>query len=94
MIEAGDGATAVKLFDERKNEIVAVVLDMIMPGMRGRDVYLALREAQPGVRVLLVSGSGLDAEAKSILALGVSGFLAKPYADRELAGGLEGIGVR
>jgi len=94
VIEAADGPTALRLYEERKHEIVAVVLDMIMPGMRGGDVYLALREAQPDVRVLLVSGSGLDAEAKSILALGVSGFLAKPYADRELAAGLERVGVR
>jgi signal transduction histidine kinase len=94
VIEAADGPRALELFEQRKSEIAVVILDMIMPGMRGRDVYLALREAKPDVRVLLVSGSGLDAEAKSILALGVSGFLAKPYADRELAAGLEAIGLR
>ncbi len=93
VIEAGDGPSAVRLFEERRREITVVILDMIMPGMRGREVFLALRAAQPDVRVLLVSGSGLDAEAKSILALGVSGFLPKPYADRELAAGLEGVGL-
>ena len=94
VLEAPDGPTAVKLFAEQKDEISAVVLDMIMPGMRGREVYLALRKVRADVPVLLVSGSGLDDEAYSILALGVGGFLAKPYDDGQLAASLEGVALR
>ena len=94
VLAAADGPTAVSMFAERRDEVSAVVLDMVMPGMRGRDVYLAIRQLRADVPVLLVSGSGLDQEAESILALGVGGFLAKPYDDKQLAAGLEGLGVR
>jgi CheY-like chemotaxis protein len=65
----------------------------VMPGMRGRDVYLAMREVRTDVPVLLVTGSALDDEAKSMLELGIRGFLAKPYDDQQLVLSLETLGV-
>ncbi len=94
VISAADGPSAVALFAERHGELSAVVLDMVMPGMRGRDVYLAMRAVRADVPVLLVTGSALDGEAQSMLALGVGGFLAKPYDDKQLAAGLDRLGVR
>ncbi|MDB5217685.1 MAG: Sensory box histidine kinase/response regulator [Myxococcaceae bacterium] len=93
VIAAGDGPSALAMFTERHLEVAAVVLDMVMPGMRGRDVYLAMRAVRPDVPVLLVTGSALDDEAKSMLALGIGGFLAKPYDDVQLALGLESLGI-
>jgi two-component system cell cycle sensor histidine kinase/response regulator CckA len=93
VLEAADGPTAVALFTDHKAAVAAVVLDMIMPGMRGREVYLALRKLRADVPVLLVSGSGLDDEAYSIIALGVGGFLAKPYDDEQLAASVEAVAV-
>jgi len=71
----------------------AVVLDMVMPGLRGRDVYLALRAIDADVRVLLVTGNALDEEVRGILELGVGGWLPKPYDDRQLVAKLEQIGA-
>jgi two-component system cell cycle sensor histidine kinase/response regulator CckA len=93
VLAAADGPTAVAIFTERHGEVSAVVLDMVMPGMRGRDVYLAMREIRTDVPVLLVTGSALDDEAKSMLELGIRGFLAKPYDDAQLVRGLQGLGV-
>jgi two-component system cell cycle sensor histidine kinase/response regulator CckA len=93
VIAAADGPTAVAMFTERHGEVSAVVLDMVMPGMRGRDVYLAMREVRTDVPVLLVTGSALDDEAKSMLELGIRGFLAKPYDDQQLVLSLETLGV-
>jgi two-component system cell cycle sensor histidine kinase/response regulator CckA len=93
VIAAADGPTAVAMFTERHGEVAAVVLDMVMPGMRGRDVYLAMREVRSDVPVLLVTGSALDDEAKSMLELGIRGFLVKPYDDTQLVRSLESLGV-
>jgi hypothetical protein len=82
--EASDGASAIGLFREQHAAIAAVILDMVMPGMRGREVYLALRGIDPEVKVLLVTGNALDDEVRGILDLGVSGWLPKPYDDRQL----------
>jgi CheY-like chemotaxis protein len=91
--EVADGASAIALFRERHGEIAGVVLDMVMPGLRGRDVYTALREIQPDVRVLLVTGTSLDAEVQGVLDLGVGGWLQKPYDDRQLVTALRRIGA-
>ena len=79
VIEAADGAEAVELFSRHHAELSAVVLDMIMPRMGGREAYLALRACDASVPVLLVTGFALNDEAQSILDLGVRGFLSKPY---------------
>ena len=94
VVDAADGATAVAIFAARHSELCAVVLDMVMPGMRGRDVYLELRKVGADVPVLLVTGSALDDEAQGLLQLGVDGWLAKPYDDGQLVAGLRSVGVR
>ena len=91
--EAGDGRAAIAVFREHHAEIDAVVLDMVMPGLRGRDVYLAFRELRPDVRVLLVTGNAFGAEVQSILDLGVGAYLPKPYDDRQLMASLRHIGA-
>jgi len=80
---AADGAEAVRLFRERWREIDVVVLDVIMPVMGGREAFLAMREIDPGVRVLVVSGYGLEGGARALLAEGVKAVVQKPfrYAD-------------
>ncbi|MEJ7730164.1 MAG: response regulator [Polyangiaceae bacterium] len=79
VIACEEGAAAVRAFTERRADIVAVVLDMVMPRMDGRATYLALRDIDPDVAVLLTTGFALNEEAQRILDLGVRGFLAKPF---------------
>lgn len=92
--EAGDAATAIEVFVSHRDEIAAVVLDMVMPEERGRDVYLALRTLRPDVAVLVVTGCTMNAEIQELLDLGVRAWLQKPYDDRQLLGGLERVGLR
>ena len=87
-IEAGGGAEAVEIYRERGSEIDGVVLDMVMPGMSGRATYLALRELDAEVRVLLVSGYTVNEEVQEILDLGVRGYLPKPHTIDQLAAAL------
>jgi len=91
--EAEDGESALRVFGEHRGEIAGVILDMVMPGMRGRDVFLALRQRAPDVRVLLVSGCDLDADVKGLLQLGGGGWLPKPFDQAQLAAGLKTIGA-
>jgi DNA-binding NarL/FixJ family response regulator len=61
------------------------VLDMVMPGMTGRATYLALREIDASVAVLLMSGHTLNEHVQEILDLGVRNFVSKPYSIGALA---------
>jgi nitrogen fixation/metabolism regulation signal transduction histidine kinase len=84
-IDACSGADAVAIFRARHAEIRAVVLDMVMPGMTGKATYLALREIDPEVIVLLMSGHTMNEDVQEILDLGVQSFVSKPYSIAVLA---------
>jgi DNA-binding response OmpR family regulator len=61
-----------------------LVTDVVMPGMDGRALADALREAHPGIRVLFVSGYTQDRIAeRGVLASGIE-FLPKPFTAASL----------
>ena len=76
---AENGPRALEIYQAHQDRIALVILDMIMPGMGGRETYLQLKEINPGVKVLLSSGYSLDGEAQEIMAQGAQGFIQKPY---------------
>jgi two-component system cell cycle sensor histidine kinase/response regulator CckA len=84
-VEANGGNEAVRIYRERHDEIRGIVLDMIMPGMTGRATYLALRDVDPEVPVLLMSGHTHNEHVQEILDLGVRNFVSKPYSIGALA---------
>jgi DNA-binding NtrC family response regulator len=80
VITAEDGEECISLFKERKEEIRAVILDMAMPVMSGKEAYLGMQKIDPDVCVILVSGFLQDDRVQEILDLGVCGFVQKPYS--------------
>jgi len=76
---ASSGKEGIDLYRSRKDEIDLVILDMIMPGISGGEVFDRLKEINPGVKALLSSGYSAEGEAANILARGCRGFLQKPF---------------
>jgi CheY-like chemotaxis protein len=91
VLEAKSGKEAVCAYKENKDEIDMVILDMVMPGMNGGEVYDIMKEINKDVKVLLSSGHGMDGQAKQILERGCDGFLQKPYRMGEVSGKLREI---
>ncbi len=60
VLEASSGAIALGIFKEQGPQIDLVVLDMIMPEVGGRKTLELLREVDPQVSVLLVTGYMTD----------------------------------
>ncbi len=77
---AASGKDALKIYAEKKNDINVVVLDMIMPGMDGLDVFLALKKINPDIKVLLSTGYAIDENAQKMLRQGCKGYILKPYS--------------
>jgi signal transduction histidine kinase/CheY-like chemotaxis protein len=84
-LEAANGPEAIELYRRYRGEVRAVLLDMIMPGMNGKAVYGALRELDPNVAVLLMSGHASNEDAQALIDHGARGFVAKPYSADTLA---------
>ena len=83
---ARNGEEAVEIYGRDKGKIDLVILDMIMPGIGGGEVYDRLKEMNPGVKVILSSGYSINGEAMDILDRGVRVFLQKPFTATELSG--------
>jgi two-component system cell cycle sensor histidine kinase/response regulator CckA len=83
VLEAEDGRTAVARAASHAGPIHAVVTDLAMPGMRGRELARILAQGRPEIRVLFVSGfAGEEVERLGLLEAGRP-FLSKPF-DPEL----------
>ncbi|HEU5361341.1 MAG TPA: response regulator, partial [Candidatus Deferrimicrobiaceae bacterium] len=84
VLEARDGREAVRLYRERGGEIGLVLLDMMMPGMRGDEAFAEIRRISPSVKVVLASGYQDRGGTEEAAASGFSGYLRKPFRRREL----------
>ncbi len=84
VLSAANGREALEIFERKRDEVLLVILDLIMPDMGGGEVFDRLKEIAPGVNVLLSSGYSLDSKAKDILNRGCSGFIQKPFNMNQL----------
>jgi len=84
VIEAADGCRAVEIYREQRERIQLVILDAIMPGMKGMEVYREIRTLTPDARVLFYSGYNPEA----IEGMGETDrnlhFISKPFMPKEL----------
>ena len=63
-----------------------VILDLIMPGMGGKECFQELVNINPQVRVILSSGFLSDGTTEEARVFGFRGLVEKPYNMRQLLG--------
>jgi CheY-like chemotaxis protein len=81
---ARSGPDALSIFQEHREKIDLVILDMIMPGMSGAETFERLKAIDPGVNVLLSSGYTMNGPADDLLRRGGRGFIQKPFTIEQL----------
>jgi len=91
VLTADDGQQAVEVFSRRATDIHAVLLDLNMPGMDGREVFHHSTPLGPEIRVVLCSGYNEQEVATKLHGRKPSGFLRKPYHPSELVDRLRAI---
>jgi CheY-like chemotaxis protein len=67
-----------------RNSVDLVLLDMIMPGMSGRETYEAILQLHPGQKAIVASGFSESTDVKTTLNLGAGAFIKKPYSMGQL----------
>jgi CheY-like chemotaxis protein len=85
VILAEDGYQAVDVFSRTAEQVLLVILDLAMPGMRGEETFRRLKAIRPDVPVLLCSGFDELEAARRFQGGGIAGFLQKPYTVVQLA---------
>ena len=81
---AANGMEAVDLYRDHWQEIDAVILDMVMPEMNGKDAYFALKEINPAVKVIISTGYDADSSYGELQSQGLFGAIEKPFKLSEL----------
>ena len=75
--EAVNGRDAIEKYAEIRPDLVT--MDITMPEMNGLDALRAIRESDPGAKVLVVSAMGQQKMIVEALEHGAVDFLVKPF---------------
>jgi len=78
----GDGQTGLDAFHSVRPS--AVVLDLMLPNIFGRDLCKMMKAEQPGIPVIVVSAISEVADKVLLLELGADDYVTKPFSPREL----------
>jgi DNA-binding response OmpR family regulator len=76
---AATGEEALRIFREEREHIDALVTDLMMPGMDGMELAAQIRDTEPQMSVLLVSGSMSPPSKELLTAFGNIRFVPKPF---------------
>jgi PAS domain S-box-containing protein len=79
VLTATDGADALSIYLQNRDEIRVVLTDMMMPVMDGAALIHALMRINPVVRIIAASGLNAQGEVEEATAGGLKHFLIKPY---------------
>jgi PAS domain S-box-containing protein len=84
VLSATDGIEAVRVFEEHAGAIQLVILDVIMPGMGGRQVMDRILESHAGMRILFSSGYSETGIHKDFVLHDGIQLIQKPYSKGDL----------
>jgi len=85
VLAASGGVEALAIADNPAILIDAVITDVVMPGMNGRELVEKLVDSRPGMGSLLMSGYTDDDVLRRGVLHGETAFLQKPFTPDQLA---------
>jgi two-component system, cell cycle sensor histidine kinase and response regulator CckA len=92
ILMAKDGDEALKIIQDRSQELALLLTDLMMPGLRGTDLARRAVMFRPDIKVILMSGYGYES-IESQLATGPNRFayLEKPFTPDSLIHHVHGV---
>ena len=91
VIAAEDGLAGVAAFQEHHKRLCAVLLDLKMPKMGGREAFQQFQNLDRSVPVIVCTGYGENEEVQDLLTQGAAGVVAKPYQIATMAAALKQV---
>ncbi len=90
VIEAEDGEKALEVFEENKNKIGLVLLDVMMPKLDGWSVLRQIRQSSK-VPIIMLTARGEEQDELFGFELGVDEYILKPFSPKILVARVEAI---
>ena len=90
ILEAEDGEQALEMFEENKNKISLILLDVMMPKLDGWSVLRQIRQ-ESKVPIIMLTARGEEQDELFGFELGVDEYISKPFSPKILVARVEAI---
>lgn len=90
ILEAEDGEKALEVFEENRNKVKLVLLDVMMPKLDGWSVLRKIRQ-ESNLPVIMLTARGEEQDELFGFELGVDEYIAKPFSPKILVARVEAI---
>ena len=90
ILEAEDGEKAIEVFEENRNKIKLILLDVMMPRLDGWSVLRKIRQ-ESNVPVIMLTARGEEQDELFGFELGVDEYISKPFSPKILVARVEAI---
>ena len=90
ILEAEDGEKALEIFEENKNKISLILLDVMMPKLDGWSVLRQIRQ-ESKVPIIMLTARGEEQDELFGFELGVDEYISKPFSPKILVARVEAI---
>ena len=90
ILEAEDGEKALEVFEENKNKITLILLDVMMPKLDGWSVLRQIRQ-ESKVPIIMLTARGEEQDELFGFELGVDEYISKPFSPKILVARVEAI---
>ena len=94
VITATNGSEAISAFAREQAPVNAVITDLRMPEMDGETLMKALREKDPKLRFIAISGSVEETDSETVFLSKHAAYLSKPFTPEKLLSTLYGVLTR
>lgn len=90
ILEAGDGEEALQIYEENKNHINLILLDVMMPKLDGWSVLRQIRQTSK-VPIIMLTARGEEQDELFGFELGVDEYISKPFSPKILVARVEAL---
>ncbi len=88
---AANGQEGVAIYDQHRDEIDLVILDMVMPVMDGKSTFREIKKRNKSQKVLVITGYSDREDLQEILQNGALAFLNKPFQINDIVEKVKGV---
>jgi CheY-like chemotaxis protein len=80
-----DSAEALAIFQHHPDQFDVVITDQTMPGLTGSDLAMKMLQIRPDLPIILCTGYSSIISKETAMAMGIKGFVPKPFTRQEIA---------
>ena len=91
ILEAEDGEKALKVYNENKNKINLILLDVMMPKLDGWSVLRQIRQENKSLPIVMLTARAEEQDELFGFELGVDEYITKPFSPKILVARVEAI---